>query len=240
MIVGMSLRRKGVYGEGELKIISKLINPDSAVIFIGTHIGALAIPTVKQVRSAILIEANPKTYEYLSANIALNNIKNSVLYNVAVGEKNGQINFLVNTVNSGGSKREPLIKNSIYYYDNPETICVPMVALDNLIENRSQVYDLVYMDIEGSEFFALKGMTEILGKTKVLIIEFVPHHLKNVANVSVVDFLAEIECKFSFCYVPSHEKYLTRREFLAFFEAMFIRDEFDDGLVFTKNFVNFS
>jgi FkbM family methyltransferase len=239
MVVGSALRRKGVYGENELKIISKLTNLDSTVVFIGAHIGAIAIPTAKQVRCAIFIEANPKTYEYLSLNILLNNLKNTVSYNVAAGEKDGEINFVMSKVNSGGSKREPLVKESMYYYDKPMTVTVPMVALDNLIDARTQVYDLILMDIEGSEFFALKGMTEILKKTKALVVEFLPHHLRNVANVSVSDFLSEIEVIFGYCYVPSQKQYLTRAEFLNFFEGMFVRDEGDCGLIFTTEFVGF-
>lgn len=239
MSVGKSLRQRGSYGKDELKIISKLVNTESTVIFIGAHIGALAIPTAKKVKEAIFVEANPMTFEYLSTNIFLNNLKNTVSYNIAVGEKDGKINFVMNTVNSGGSKREPLIKKSMYYYDAPITVNVPMVSFDNLLDHKSRVYDLVFMDIEGSEFFALKGMPKTLRKTKALIVEFIPHHLRNVSNVSVKKFLAEIEPFFRYCFVPSKETYLTKKDFLNFFEEMFIKDQTDDGLVFTTEYVKF-
>ena len=95
------------------------------------------------------------------------------------------------------------------------------------------------MDIEGSEFFALKGMEKTLQRVRSLIIEFIPHHLENVAGVSVANFLAPITFHFDYCYVPSKKIYLTKSEFVGFFEGMYIRGESDDGLVFTTEFVEF-
>ena len=240
MSVGRKLRTDGSYGREELERIFKLVSKESSIIFVGAHIGALAIPTAKRVKSCIFIEANPKTFQFLNNNIDLNNISNVKAYNIAVGERKGSINFVLNTVNSGGSKREPVIKQEMYYYDKPETISIPLVTLDSICDDQNEKYDLVFMDIEGSEIFALKGMDSVLNRSKALIIEFIPHAITNVANSNVDEFVAYTSKYFSFCYVPSKGKYIQSQEFKEYFTKMFYLNEIDDGLVFTKKFFNFS
>ncbi len=65
---------------------------------------------------------------------------------------------------------------------------------------------LIFVDIEGSEYFAFKGMQKILKQSKVLITEFVPHHLKNVSSVSVLDFWLTLSPYFNHTHVPKTQK----------------------------------
>lgn len=239
MSVGRALRVKGSYGDDEYKRISKLVTNESNVIFVGTHVGAIAIPTAKIVKSCTLIEANPQTFDYLETNIYLNQVTNASCKNIAIGERDGEIDFVLNKVNSGGSKREPAVKDNMYYYDNPQTIKVPMVTLDSICANEQDVYDLVFMDIEGSEFFALQGMNKVLSRTNALVIEFIPHHLRNVASCSVKDFIGLISEHFNQCYVPSKDEYVGSDDFLSFFSIMFDSEESDDGLIFTNQGIKF-
>lgn len=239
MGVGRVLRNSGSYGQNELKIINRLISKNSNIIFIGTHIGALAIPTAKKVKEAIFIEANPNTYSLLNKNISLNNLKNVISHNIAAGEKNKTIKFLISKVNSGGSKREPIFKKKFYYFDNPQIASVPMRVLDELVTGKADFFDLIYMDIEGSEYFALKGMNKILQKTKSIVVEFIPHHIKNVSCVSVEEFLLQFLENFNFCYVPSLNKYLKKSEFLSNFEKMYRKNICDDGVIFSKEQIIF-
>ena len=50
----------------------------------------------------------------------------------------------------------------------------------------------IVMDIEGSEFLALKGMQETLTNVRFLYIEYVPHHLENVSGVTNDQFFAQL------------------------------------------------
>src|SRR5271157_6099415 len=90
-------------------------------------------------------------------------------------------------VNSGGSKRMPLTRDYMYFYDSPDIVTVGADRLDDLLDGER--FNVVFMDIEGSEYFALGGMQKILTSAKVLFMEFVPHHLKNVGGVSVHQLL---------------------------------------------------
>jgi FkbM family methyltransferase len=239
MSVGRALRFKGSYGDDEFKRTSKLVGNESNVVFVGTHVGAIAIPIAKIVKSCVLIEANPQTFDLLTTNIFLNEVTNATCKNVAIGECEGEINFVLSRVNSGGSKREPAVKDNMYYYDNPKTVKVPMVTLDSICSDEREVYDLVFMDIEGSEFFALQGMRKVLSRTSALVIEFIPHHLRNVANCSVEELIGLISDYFNHCYVPSKNEYIDSKDFLTFFTTMFDAEETDDGLIFTNQKVSF-
>ena len=234
-VVGRELRFEGRYGDDELQRIEALINPQSTVAFIGTHVGALAIPASRKVRKAYLVEANPRTFAFLQRNLALNGVTNVSAHNVAVGESVGEINFVLSTANSGGSKREPQVKAAKYYYDRPDTIRVPMVPFDTLVDPIDERFDLVLMDIEGSEYFALKGMQNVLSKTETLIVEFIGHHLRNVAGVSVAEFLQPIEPHFSHLYIPSTRQPVSKADFLATLSDLYERKINDDGIVFSKS-----
>ena len=234
MGVGRNLRINGDYGRNEKKYLKKLINKNSTVAFIGTHVGSLAIPMARIVKKALLIEANPNTYKYLEANIKLNSLSNVQIFNIAVGEAVGEIKFILNVRNSGGSKREPVFKKKMYYKGNPKTVAVPMVTFDSLLVEPTEIFDLIFMDIEGSEYFALSGMQNSLKTAGSLVMEFIPHHLNNVANVSVSELLNLIEPHFSYLYIPSKNQYAEKKDFYPILQNMYDMNKSDDGVIFSK------
>lgn len=230
--VGKTLRVTGKYGSEEIERLKPHIRSDSNVLIVGAHIGTLAIPISKLVNKVVAIEANPATYALLKANIALNEILNCDAINIAASDKEENIEFLLSRVNSGGSKRVPKNKDFIYYYDNPKKITVKAVSLDVFLE--SIKFDVVVMDIEGSEYFALKGMQKIISNCKLLVVEFLPHHLKNVSGVNVEQFLSVITPHFSKLTIPSKGLELDSSMFLSQLTEMFNLGQEDDGIIFEK------
>ena len=105
--------------------------------------------------------------------------------------------------------------------------------LDNFLKNKR--FDLIFVDIEGSEYFAFKGMQKIFKQSKVLITEFVPHHLKYVASVSVADFWYTLEPHFKYLYIPESKKLFENpNNILKQLMFMFDNDESYDNIVFLK------
>jgi FkbM family methyltransferase len=232
MVVGRALMKDGVYGKHEIERLGKLIKQSSRVLFVGAHIGSFAIPVSRSVSKVAAIEANPDTFKLLSANIALNKRENIEAISLAASDEKGWIEFILSKHNSGGSKRMPAIKAHMYFYDRPNIIKVPTDKLDDVL---SDAYDLIVMDIEGSEYFALKGMTRLLSEANYLVIEFIPHHLRNVANVSVSQFLKAIESScFGYLYIPSKNLNVEKANFEAILAKMYEHDESDDGIIFSK------
>ena len=228
--VGAKLKERGEYGIDEINRISQFINNQSSVLIVGAHIGSLAIPVAKMCLEVIAIEANPNNFKLLQTNIKLNNVSNIITHNIAASEREETIQFQLNTVNSGGSKRVPVNNHYMYTYDNPEVINVQAYALDDYLSNKS--FELVLIDIEGSEYFAMRGMEKILSKTKTLIVEFLPHHITNVAGVELADFLDNIPNQFTKLLIPSKKETYPIDEGLNILRQMFESGLGDDGIIF--------
>ena len=228
--VGAKLRTKGEYGIDEIERLSSLINAKSSILVVGAHIGALAIPLAKQCSKVVAIEANPNNFDLLQINLNLNKSTNISAYNIAASSKSETIKFQLNTVNSGGSKRVPVNNNYMYTYDNPEVIDVDAHSLDEFLE--TDRFDLVLIDIEGSEYFAMQGMPKILSKTQNLVVEFLPHHIKDVAGVKLSDFLNNIPKHLTKVTIPSKNTTYPIDVGIVTLTQMFDAGQGDDGIIF--------
>lgn len=193
--VGLELSRNGVFAKSTLDELLALIGPDNHVLVAGAHVGALAIPFAKKAAKVVAFEANPNTFQLLKLNRTLNHADNLELHPLALGSQAGTLSFLLNRVNSGGSKRVPKTAHAMYYSDKPDVVQVNMVAADELLPD--DTFDLILMDIEGSESEALKGMPRILSRCKHLFIEYLPHHIDLVAGITDEEFAALLAPHFS-------------------------------------------
>ena len=228
--VGHQLRANGSFGMNEVERINQFVDKSSSVLIVGGHIGSLAIPISKSVNNCTVIEASPKNYDLLKMNILLNNCENISAYNLAASESKGKIQFQMNSVNSGGSKRLPINNKFMYRYDDPEVIEVESETLDNLLEGKK--FDLILLDIEGSEYFAMKGMPILLANCRTLIVEFLPHHLTNVAGITVEQFLENIPKQMKRLTIPSRNQTVPVEQAGPTLQDMFDNNQGDDGLIF--------
>jgi hypothetical protein len=126
----------------------------------------------------------------------------------------------------------PLVHNQLYFFDSPDITEVKAAPLDEVLSGST--FGVVFMDIEGSEYFALRGMQRILAGAKALFVEFVPHHLKNVSGATVDQFVAALDPHFSTMLVPSKNTKVSKGDFRPVLQAMYDRDESDDGVIFIK------
>ena len=223
----------GGFGIDEVERLKKFINIKSKVLIVGTHIGSLAIPLSKYCKEITAIEANPNTFELLEINLQLNNTKNITPHNIFASDSHEKVEFLLNTVNSGGSKRKPKKNSFLYDYDNPEVIELESHRLDDYLPKHD--YDLILMDIEGSEYFAMKGMKDILSNCKTLVVEFLPHHLKNVADIDVETFLSVLPSHFTKFKLPDNNQEHNISEVATVLQKMYDSNIGEDGIIFTSN-----
>lgn len=105
--------------------------------------------------------------------------------------------------------------------------------LDDLVVD-DQTVDFVLMDIEGSETFALRGAPRMLQGCETLFVEFIPHHLKLVAKVSVRDFLEPL-AGFRFLFVPGPQQVFDRSQFQEVQEHLYANNVAQDFVVFHKS-----
>ena len=230
--VGQKLRSGG-FGIEEVQRLKKFINNKSKVLIVGTHIGSLAIPLSKHCKEVTAIEANPNTYELLEINLQLNNAENITPHNIFASDSQEKVEFLLNTVNSGGSKRKPKKSSFLYDFDNPEIIELESHRLDDYLPEHD--YDLILLDIEGSEYFAMKGMKDILSNCKTLVVEFLPHHLKNVADIDVETFLSVLPGHFTKFNLPDNKQEHNISEVKTVLQKMYDSNLGEDGIIFTSD-----
>jgi len=231
--VSKSLLNDGKYGSEEVSLAAKFLKKNSRCLVLGGHIGTLVIPLSKLCKEVTAFEANPLTFELLTANLRLNEIQNVIAFNKAVNYKKEPLKFLLSRDNTGGSKRLPINLVKGYFYDNPDEIIVDSIALDSFMKFKS--FDLIFVDIEGSEFFAFKGMQKILQNSKVLITEFVPHHLKNVALISPLEFWNTLQPHFNHMFIPkSKRSFKGGDDILKQLTIIFNNNQNHNNIVFSK------
>jgi FkbM family methyltransferase len=230
--VSKALLERGEYGQGEISNLSNFLRPSSRMLLVGAHIGSLLVPLSKRVESIVGIEANPRTFKRLRLNTLLNECHNVRLFNVAASDSAETIEFVMNTANSGASKRMPIVRNAVYFADKPEIAQVAAMRLDDLLPDER--FDVVFMDIEGSEVFAMRGMPRILAGARAVVAEFYPFMVREVAGATVEEFLQPLSA-FSTLVIPSLGKSVGRADFQAALQDMFDKDQCDNGLVFVRD-----
>ena len=148
----------------------ELLNSNDIVIDVGSWIGYYALLCAKKALKVIAIEPSSDSVKRIRENIALNQFQNIEVLNCAIGEKRG-----LGKVKPGlGSSMDQVIENK------GDEMAVTVESLDSIVLQRKyHKVDLVIMDIEGYEYYALLGMKQILSKHLVrnMIIEVHPQFL---------------------------------------------------------------
>jgi FkbM family methyltransferase len=231
--VGRHLAYEGEYGRLEIDRLRARLSASDNLLIVGAHIGAIAIPISRHCRSVTAVEANPRSFQLLQMNVSINKRENIHAIQIAASDKAEELEFVANTLNSGGSKRMPVVRDPMYFLDAPDVTKVRAECLDKVLKGVK--FEAVLMDIEGSEYFALCGMQEILSHAKWLFVEFVPHHLRNVSNVTVEEFLRPIRPHFSSAFVPNKKFTGSINQCRDLLQTMYDRNESEDGVVFSKS-----
>lgn len=136
---------------------------------IGSNIGYYALMESKSIGTegkVIAIEPNPKNFEYLKKNLDLQQVTNVEAYNMAAGDKDDQVNFLIHERSNLCSvipEGKPIPKSA-------KVITVPSKRIDSLLEGKKiEKLDFVRMDIEGYEIKAIEGAWTTIRKFKPII-----------------------------------------------------------------------
>lgn len=206
--ISKSIRNNEVWEPHLHTIFNKFINKSSIVVECGCHIGSHTVKLASLCDKLYGFEPMPVTYELLCNNMKLNEIKNTVIYNKGVADKNGRTKYSwIPSTNIGGSGLENNPMGKPNWIDTTsENIEVELITIDSLNLNK---LDFMKIDVEGYESLVIKGALETIKKCKPVIIMEVwaNHHGSvdmdftkktfqelldvgySVANVSGPDFL---------------------------------------------------
>ena len=134
------------------------LNENKAVIDIGAHIGWYTIDMAKKAKHVYAFECSPKSFNYLCANIALNQLDYNVSkFNCALSNTNISMPYYIRDPKDGGgngiSKFDYDVVNNVPY------VLVPCKPLDDFhFEN----INFIKMDVEGHEKQVLQGAKQTI------------------------------------------------------------------------------
>lgn len=152
------------------KLVSQLLKKGMTCLDIGANIGYYVLLENKMVGETgkiIAIEPSPENFKFLQKNISRQNSKIIEAYNIAAGDKDGKINFLIyeNASNSG-----MVIPDGEVQKWPGQVIEVPIKKIDSFLQElQVKKIDFLRMDVEGYEYHIFKGMQDTLEKFKPII-----------------------------------------------------------------------
>ncbi|UKN01243.1 FkbM family methyltransferase [Paracrocinitomix mangrovi] len=188
---------RGYYDKNLVHLLKNELKEGDVFIDIGANIGAFTLLAAKQVGKSgkvIAFEPVSDVMARLVNNVELNSFEQVVLEQKAVSDENKELTlYLSGDTNSGMS--------SIYRHDTESGLTenVPAVTLDRFLQDHPlDKINLIKIDIEGAEYFALKGMTETLKKYKPsLVLELLSESESERAAIqkAMLDLLKDLNYK---------------------------------------------
>ncbi|MGK7876192.1 MAG: FkbM family methyltransferase [Xenococcaceae cyanobacterium] len=173
----------GVFEQETNKILSSLLKPGMSFVDVGAHIGYFTLIAANSLSSSgrvFSFEPDPSNFELLQKNVEVNDYADYIeTIPLAVSNICGKLELFSGNLDLSQSS---LFKNSCTSQNH---VSVEATTLDIFFENHGfPSIDVIKMDIEGGEVFALEGMVEICKRNQnlKLIIEFLPGALQ-VAGV---------------------------------------------------------
>lgn len=163
------------YEKYETAIMLGQVNKNSVVVDVGANIGYYTLLLAKEVKKIYAFEPDEEVFQILKKNVEENKLKNVVLINKAVGDKNEKVKIEKNKDNFGDSRIS----------DKGEL--VECVKLDEVIKER---VDLIKVDVQGWEPAVIEGAKNIIEKdSPILFLEYTPGEYK---DKKMINFLKKI------------------------------------------------
>ncbi len=149
-----------------------------AIIDVGGYIGD-SVLVLSELQPSVIhtFEAVPENFKLLQKTIALNNQKNVVAHNLALGAEEGS---LVMHVDEPGSGSTSIHRDGPTYVQD---IIVPVVPLDNIVELNNLNIGLIKVDIEGGEPAFLKGAKRTICEQKPILLLSIYHNSSDFFSI---------------------------------------------------------
>jgi len=171
---------------GEVKFLESIVKEGMNVIDIGANIGITTMTIAKRIgRKGKLysFEPIPEYFNILKKNISSNGLENAKVYELAVTNQVGRVNFYQKGLSSG-----------IVFEEGAERFEVSTTTIDSFLSNeKTERIDLINMDCEGSELLVLKEAKKTLQKNKVKIFCEIHHDFLKQLGHSIEDLVEYLQ-----------------------------------------------
>ena len=181
----------GYYESKELDIFIDACKRAETIVDVGANIGLYSIIASKNIKKGGKIhsfEPVKENLDILYRNIELNSSKNVTVQEKAVGKTSGKLTIYLSPRNIGthsAAKSHAL---------GSESIEVPMTNVDSYVKKNKLTVDILKIDIEGYDGYAIMGAEKTIRKdSPTLFLEYGPSELiKCDINPSeLLDFLGD-------------------------------------------------
>jgi FkbM family methyltransferase len=146
---------------GEVKFLKSIVKEGMNVIDIGANKGITTVIIAKRIGGGKLysFEPVPEYSHTLRKNLSSNRLENVKVYELAVTDQVGRVNFYHKGLSSG-----------IIFEEGAKKFEASATTVDRFLsEEKVERLDLINMDCEGSELLVLRGAKETLRKNKIRI-----------------------------------------------------------------------
>lgn len=191
------------FEEAEMQFLKKYLKAKDIIFDIGANIGLFTLISSEYIGNQGLIHAfepSPETYLWLEENCKSNSLKNVVLNQLAVSDKDGAIDFHLSA--EGFDAFNSIVKPS--KGNNYITQTVNCLTLDSYVikHDLAGKIQIIKIDVEGFEISLLNGAEKILSQPNApdLVVEFTESNAKN-AGFTCADLYDKIQ---SFGYELYH------------------------------------
>jgi len=182
---GPHIDGKGTYQYHKYQAVLKWTKGRACVIDVGAHVGLWSMHFAQEFQWVHAFEPVPRHIECFKKNLEF--ASNVLLYDIAVGCEGSKIVKMVSDPHSSGDTKVnplPLRSADLLEYH------LPMEDLDD--QDINGKIDLIKLDCEGYELFALKGAQTILFRDKpTVIVEQKPNRAEQygLPRIGAVDWL---------------------------------------------------
>lgn len=185
---------EGMYQQDVLVAMKALVRPGDTVFDIGGHHGLMAVVGAKATGpkgKVLTFEPNPESRERIRQHVALNELHNVAVENIAISNCNGEATFYCQS--GDVSWNSTLVEEFAHAEDGENrsinSITVKTETLDDYVQRTGNKPDVIKIDTEGSEFLALMGAKKTVAEHKpALVVEFNPSAAES-AHTSVGDYV---------------------------------------------------
>jgi len=169
------------------------LKQDMVCIDLGSNIGYYAVIESNMIGKSgkiFAIEPSPINFPILKLNLENQKKNNFLTYNIAIGDKNEEMEFII----SSKSNWSKIRMNNEKINPEDKIIKIPVKTLDSFVkENNITKIDLLRMDVEGFEYNIILGANNVLEKYKPKI--FVEIHKMYLGKEKTSEIFNELKNK---------------------------------------------
>ncbi len=156
-IIPVEMLNFDYYEKEDLDMMLALIDDGFSVFDIGGNIGwfAITVAKLRQSTKVLTFEPIPKTFGYLTSNLALNGVNNVHPHNFGFSSQKQELTFFYYPEGSGNASSANLSS-----HDSVQQITCQVKKLDDFVAENNLAVDFIKCDVEGAELLVFQGGME--------------------------------------------------------------------------------